>query len=150
MAEGPVPKPRVYPRGDPPTTKNPTRPDRPAGLRAEFESVDLDDIEEVPPSSEDVTDGIDIEFEEAQARDRDSVNKLLAMTGEQWSIDSQIEDLKEAAKDREKERKESPAPPAAKPAVSIPTPWDFGGAAEVLRTGDITEHTDPQRIVPRS
>jgi tetratricopeptide (TPR) repeat protein len=98
------------------------------GSRSSFESVDLEDIEAVPPSVEDVTDGIEIDFDDA---DRGSVDKLLAMTGESWSIDAQRETLKEAAKDKAddnaKETEKREAKANAKPALSIPTPYDFGG-----------------------
>src|SRR5690349_12621717 len=85
--------------------------------RASVESVDLedvedvDDLEEIPPSVEDVS--IDIEVEE-----RASVQNLLAMTGEGWSLDEQQASLKEAAKEKESERtRREAAPPQAKPAL---------------------------------
>ena len=98
--------------------------------RSSFVSVDLsDEVEAIPPSVEDVGD-IEVEFEDAAAADRGSVDKLLAMTGENWSIDAQRETLKEAAKDKDDSTKEretrEDAKSNAKPALSIPTPYDFG------------------------
>src|SRR4051794_21796864 len=76
--------------------RNPRRDDAPTA-RTQLPSVDLsDELEPIPASVEDVTDGIDIEFDDAAAADRGSVDKLLAMTGENWSIDAQRETLKEA------------------------------------------------------
>jgi cellulose synthase operon protein C len=86
--------------------------------RPEYESVDLEDLEEVPASVEEIS-GIDIEVDEG------NVDKILAMTGESWSIDAQRETLKEAAKGKERENK---LEAAAKPALHIPTPYDFGGS----------------------
>lgn len=103
--EGDAPKPPI-PRGDVDT------------VRGELVSVDLEDVEEIPPSTEDISDAIDVDFD-----DTGSVDKLLAMTGEGWSIEEQQQTLKEAAKDNEKH---DTSPPAAKPALMIPTPFDFG------------------------
>ncbi len=128
--EGHTPKP-PFARGDIATAR--TSPHRDS-----VESVDLEDVEEVPPSVEDVA--IEIELDEA---DRGSVENLLAMTGEGWSLDEQRDSLKEAAKDRETERaKREAAAPAAKPALAIPTPYDFGG-----KEGDARE-TIPRSIPP--
>jgi len=84
MAEGPGQR---FP--SPPKTED-------AGVRSagrpEYESVDLEDVEEVPLSVDEIS-AIDIDIEE------DNVDKILAMTGENWSIDAQRETLKEAAKD---------------------------------------------------
>ena len=65
--------------------------------RPEYESVDLEDVEEVPASVEEIS-AIDIDIEEA------NVDNILAMTGENWSIDAQRETLKEAAKDKDNEK----------------------------------------------
>jgi tetratricopeptide (TPR) repeat protein len=102
------------------------------GGRATLESIDLEDVESVPASVDDVSDGIDIDVElDEAAAERGSVDKLLAMTGENWSIDAQRESLKEAAKDKSPTEKETEqreeARPNAKPSLSIPTPYDFGG-----------------------
>lgn len=124
---------KARPRGDDATT-----------ARSTYESVDLEDVEEIPPSAEDVSDGIEVDFDESQpgGAGPGSVDKLLAMTGESWSIDAQREDLKEAAKDRESERRLEAAPSSAKPALSIPTPYDLGAA-------DLeTDHPKPARTVP--
>jgi len=95
--------------------------------RQMLESVDLEDVEEVPPSAEDVTEGIDIDFEDGGGG-AGSVDKLLAMTGESWSIDAQREDLKEAAKDKNEGDSADAAPPDARPSLSIPTPYDLGAS----------------------
>ena len=121
MAEGPGPRIAPLPRGDEPTARG-------GGPRPEYESVDLEEveaIEEVPPSSEEELSGIDIDIEEAS--EKSHVDKLLAMTGEVWSIDAQRETLKEAAKDKV-DRPVTETPPALEraPAVHIPTPFDFG------------------------
>jgi tetratricopeptide (TPR) repeat protein len=119
------PQPRV--REDAPTARNTGH-----GGRTTLESIDLEDVESVPASVDDVSDGIDIDVElDEAAAERGSVDKLLAMTGENWSIDSQRESLKEAAKDKSTSEKETEkreeARPNAKPSLSIPTPYDFGG-----------------------
>jgi cellulose synthase operon protein C len=114
--------------------KPPISPDDPPASRSELVSVDLEEVEEIPASTEDVTEAIDVEFDDAG-----SVDKLLAMTGESWSIDAQRETLKEAAKDRE--RPDESAPPAAKPALMIPTPFDFGAS-------DDAPQRSPSRAVP--
>ncbi len=102
----------------------------PSTGRSSFVSVDLEDVETVPPSVEDVSDGIDIDFEDGQGAG--SVEKLLAMTGESWSIEEQRESLKEAAKDKptaeQEKQTRAEAKANAKPALSIPTPYDFGAA----------------------
>lgn len=101
--------------------------------RSSFVSVDLEEVEEVPEmleslssieleSAEDVTDGIDVEFDDGEA----SVNKILAMTGDGLSLEEQRAVLKEAAKDEKKR----PSTPSVKPVLAIPTPFDLG-AAEV-------------------
>ncbi len=86
--------------------------------RGEVVSVDFEDVEEIPSSFEDVSDAIDVEFDDAA-----SVDKLLAMTGENWSIEEQRATLKEAARDRD-DRKDTP--PIAKPDLILPTPFDLG------------------------
>ncbi|MBX3262830.1 MAG: hypothetical protein KF782_24335 [Labilithrix sp.] len=114
--------------------------------RPEYESVDLEELEEAPASVEELS-GIDIEIEE------DNVDKLLAMTGESWSIDAQRETLKEAAKDPasktgdkdKKDGKESPPPPGVKPSLHIPTPYDFGGASADPGSGAILVEDEPSR-----
>ena len=98
----------------------------PPEMRPPFESVNIDGVMKDEGSSEsvqDVTDAVDVEFD-----DNASVDKLLAITGETWSIESQQKSLKdEAAKDEPKATKPPPLPmPSARPAVSIPTPYDFG------------------------
>ncbi|MDB5213609.1 MAG: domain protein putative component of TonB system, partial [Myxococcaceae bacterium] len=127
------------------------REDVPTGRfagRATLESIDLEDVEAVPASVDDVSDDIDIEFDEAAA-ERGSVDKLLAMTGENWSIDAQRESLKEAAKDKSPTEKETErrdeARPNAKPSLSIPTPYDFGGTDLIT---DIPSNTGPATTGP--
>lgn len=130
MAEGPTPSkfPPLPSRAamEEKTMQSAGTSPSPAGSspRPEYESVDLEELEEVGPQSVEELSGIDIEIEEG------NVEKLLAMTGEQWSIEGQQQTLKDAAKDppRDKDGKESPSPPPAKPAVHIPTPFDFGGS----------------------
>lgn len=46
-----------------------------------------------------------------------SVDRLLEITGENWSIDAQVESLKEATKDPEPKAGIAPLPPQAKPAL---------------------------------
>ncbi len=143
--------PNARAREDVPTARQDKSPT--SATRTTLESIDLEDVESVPASVEDVSDGIDIEFDEAAA-ERGSVDKLLAMTGESWSIDSQRESLKEAAKDkspgeRETEKREEQRP-NAKPSLSIPTPYDFGGKdliTDVPSTSSISAPVDKQ---PRS
>jgi len=60
-------------------------------MREKLASIDLEDVEEVPPSVEDVSDGIDVDFDDGSSG---SVDKLLEMTGENWSIDAQRETLR--------------------------------------------------------
>jgi tetratricopeptide (TPR) repeat protein len=140
---GPQQPPRTSPRPreDVPTARN--------EARGTLESIDLEDVESVPASVDDVSDGIDIEFDEGG--ERGSVDKLLAMTGENWSIDAQRESLKEAAKDKspgEKEtEKRDEARPNAKPSLSIPTPYDFGGKDLVT---DVPVASSPLGQSPRS
>lgn len=94
------------------------------GGRQEYESLDIDDVEEVP-SSADLSDDIGIIEVDL---DDGNVDKLLAMTGENWSIDTQRETLKEAAKDGRADVLDSPDLDAtARPSLHIPTPSDFGG-----------------------
>ncbi len=135
--EGHTPKP-PFARDEVKTAR--TSPHRDPAESVDLEDVeDIDDLEEVPPSvEEDVA--IEIDLDEA---DRASVENLLAMTGEGWSLDEQRDSLKEAAKDRETERaRREAAPPTAKPALAIPTPYDFGGAE-----GDVRE-TMPRSMPP--
>ncbi|HVJ90862.1 MAG TPA: hypothetical protein VM580_13750, partial [Labilithrix sp.] len=104
MAEGPehnvAPLPREHDEG--------ARP----GTRSDYESVDFEVVEEL---------GIDVEFEDA------SVQKILAMTGEDWSLDEQRETLKEAAKNRR--AKAGDDEPSSRPSLHIPTPYDLGGSS---------------------
>ena len=97
-------------------------------VRSSFVSVDLEDVETVPHSVEEIGDDIDIEFDDGGSPG--SVEKLLAMTGENWSIEDQRESLKEAAKDKPTTEQETRAEAKAnaKPSLSIPTPYDFGAA----------------------
>src|SRR5512143_3766338 len=132
-ARSPKPAPAI-PREDAPTHRNRTSGE---GGRGSFVSVDDAEIEEVPPSVEDVTDGIDVEFDDPAA----SVNKLLAMTGESWSIDAQRETLKEAAKD--KDAKPEEAKPDAKPSLVMPTPYDLG-----KKSDEDSAKSGPVRSVP--
>ena len=147
--EGRAPKPALEkrpqqprPREDAPTARN-------DGPRGTLESIDPEDIEAVPASVDDVSVDIDIELDEAA--ERGSVDKLLAMTGENWSIDSQRESLKEAAKDKSPTEKETEkreeAPPNAKPSLSIPTPYDFGGKDLIT---DVPGASGPLGQTPRS
>jgi tetratricopeptide (TPR) repeat protein len=82
-------------------------------VRSEYESVDLDEME---------ISGIDVV-------DSANVENLLAMTGENWSIDEQRETLKKAAKKDTHEEKPSSSA-AERPSVKMPTAGDFGGTAE--------------------
>lgn len=136
----PPPPPNIMAQADlpplpPPPPANtrgsakPAPPAPPGPHRPEYESVDLEDVEEVPASQPEELSGIDIDIDETG---EGNVDKILAMTGEMWSIDSQRDQLKEAAKDKDKnkDRGESPPPPLAKPALHIPTPFDFGGTGE--------------------
>jgi tetratricopeptide (TPR) repeat protein len=95
-------------------------------IRAEYESVDLSDVEEVPPSSElDDDDGaVEVDLDDENV----SVDKILAMTGETWSIDAQRESLKqEAAKEaKDKDGQEAKDKEDSRPSLHIPTPYDFG------------------------
>src|SRR5262245_47043197 len=127
MAEGPGPRPPPLPRGDDPTHR--TGPPR-----RDYESVDLEEVE-MPPSVEEIR-GIDIDIEDG------NVEKLLAITGENWSIDTQRETLKEAAKNKDERPKEPPPPPSTKPALKIPTPYDFGGS-----DGLVADRTGPQAVI---
>jgi tetratricopeptide (TPR) repeat protein len=86
--------------------------------RASFVSIDLEELDVVPSSTDEVGEDIDVDFEEG------SVESLLAMTGETWSIDTQLDDLKEAA--REDDVKTPFFVPDAKPSLSMPTPYDLG------------------------
>ena len=90
-------------------------------MRKEYESVDLDEMD---------MSGIEL-------LDDASVENLLAMTGESWSIDEQRETLKKAAKDKDKDEKDKApesiqllASTGEKPSVKIPTAGDFGGTQE--------------------
>jgi cellulose synthase operon protein C len=122
MAEGPGPRFPPLPRADEPTQRGG------ASRRAEYESVDLEDMEEVPASIEELS-GIDLDLDEQS--EQKNVDNILAMTGEIWSIDAQRETLKEAAKDKEQRQKDTQPPADKKPSVHIPTPYDFGGAAAI-------------------
>jgi len=132
--EGRAPKPKADD-----TVKRPRAPSAPpvpapaSAARGQYESVDLEELEVVPASVDDVSEGIDVDIDDELAGPRDdagSVDKLLAMTGENWSIDAQREDLKEAAKDKDRESAShlAAAPASAKPALSIPTPYDLGAS----------------------
>ena len=86
------PQPHAEASGPPPAPGS-------SAPRGSFVSVDLEDVEMVPPSveeiaaddeeiaadDEEIADDIDIDFEEGGAA-AGSVDKLLAMTGESWSI----------------------------------------------------------------
>jgi tetratricopeptide (TPR) repeat protein len=153
--EGRAPKPtgpQPRAREDAPTARN-TGP----GGRGTLESIDLEDVESVPASVDDVSDGIDIDVElDEAAAERGSVDKLLAMTGENWSIDAQRESLKEAAKDKSPSEKETEkreeARPNAKPSLSIPTPYDFGGKDLVTDVpgASVESRSAPVGAAPRS
>lgn len=125
--EGRSPKPPTA-RGDVETARTEHRGSVDSLDLEDVHDVDsVDDLEVVPASVEDVSVedmSIDIEIDE-----RGSVKNLLAMTGEGWSLDEQQASLKEAAKENETERsRREAAPPQARPALAIPTPFDLGGA----------------------
>ena len=124
--EGRAPKPTGPQQPNPHAGAPGAPPDAsPSVTRGSFVSVDLEDVEVVPPSVEEIApDDIDIDFEEGAPAG--SVEKLLAMTGEGWSIEDQRESLKEAAKDKLSEPADDHA--NARPSLSIPTPYDFGAA----------------------
>ncbi len=108
--------------GRPPESAGPSRDDTPADpARSSFTSVDLEDIEAVPASVEE----IDVDFDD----DFNSVDKLLSMTGEHLSIDEQRESLKEAGRTHPDR---GSAPADAKPSISLPTPYELGAAAPPL------------------
>jgi cellulose synthase operon protein C len=133
----------------PPLSREDIQTARTSAHRAPVESVDLEDVEEVPPSVEDLASVDDLAIE-IDLDDRDSVQNLLTMTGEGWSLDEQRDSLKEAAKERVSERSQrEAAPPAARPAVAIPTPFDFGGAEGASGSGDSGE-ADVRETLPRS
>lgn len=99
-------------------------PAPPSSARGVFESVDLEEVEvldDKPPPSEAVLEEIDVEFDDPPG----SVDKLLAITGEGWTVDAHRENLKDAAKDP---ARADAAPPSAAPALAIPTPFDLGAA----------------------
>jgi tetratricopeptide (TPR) repeat protein len=107
--------------------------------RPEYEPVDLDEVEEIPPSVEaipaSVEEIIDVDLDEG------TVDKILAMTGENWSIDAQRETLKEAAKekvDNDEKRERS----VEKPSLSMPTPYDFGATGEAFSDSIFVEVED--------
>src|SRR5437868_6903400 len=90
-----------------------------AKARGEYESVDLDEME----------------ISGVEHIDSGSVENLLAMTGEGWSIDEQRETLKKAAKkdapdDAVPESIKMLASTGERPSVKIPTAGDFGPADE--------------------
>ncbi len=159
--------------------------------RPEYESVDLEEIEEVPPSTDRGSiEEIEAEVEEVPPSvelvstinldeainldstinlddtssadmsvdvdfdDGDNVDKILAMTGENWSIDAQRESLKEAAKDKEPEK--ASTRPAEKPALSLPTPFDLGATHDTIAGGRLLDDEpvaarpsqQPQRSAP--
>jgi len=70
-----------------------------------------------PPSSVVDIEAIDVEFD-----DPFSVDRLLEITGENWSIDAQVETLKEATKSPEPRPGIAPSKPQAKP--PLPTDLD--------------------------
>ncbi|AKV01095.1 TPR domain protein, putative component of TonB system [Labilithrix luteola] len=109
-------------------------------IHTSFVSVDFEDVEDLPPSTEDVSDEIDVELDGDA-----SVDKLLAMTGENWSIDAHRETLKEAGKDKDRE---SRLAPDAKPAVPIPTPFDFGADENTVRPPEPARPAAPGRSGP--
>lgn len=129
----------------PPTPRGDDATHRGGPPRSEYESVDLEDVEEVPPSVEELS-SIEVDLEEA------NVGKILAITGENWSIEAQRETLKEAAKDKDKPEP-SPPPPtvSARPSLHIPTPFDFGGSsAENTIVSDGDDPSRPSMRAPRS
>jgi cellulose synthase operon protein C len=135
QGEGPAPKPAG---SQPRAAREEEATDQ--GVRSSLVSIDLsDEVEPAPPSVEDVSEDIDIEFEDG------NVDKLLEMTGENWSIDAQRETLKEAAKDRGAAENDDAA--SARPSVSIPTPYDFG-AADLVTEIPVVPPPLPARSVP--
>jgi tetratricopeptide (TPR) repeat protein len=86
-----------------------------------------------PASTEEL--GIDVDFD-----DGGGVDKILAMTGESWSIDAQRETLKEAAKEKE----EKPKAKAEKPSLSMPTPYDFGATGDTFAGGVLFPEEEPE------
>lgn len=142
MVESQGPKPPPIPRGDDAT--------HPGGVlspaRPEYESVDLEEVEEVPPSQpEELSGSIEIDLDEVEAQG--NVDKILAMTVETWSIDSQRDQLKEAARDKDQEAPESSGAPESteRPSVQIPTPFDFGST-----TGEYSVLEEEPSPPPRS
>ncbi len=75
---------------------------------------------QAPPSSSDA-DAIDVVFDDVA-----SVDRLLEITGESWSIDGQVESLKEATKVPTLVEK---SVAAHQPRVMMPTPYDLGNEA---------------------
>ena len=146
-------KPKLPPEAASSEPREPRAPQPPAATssgRASFVSVDLEDVEMVPPSVEEIA-GDDIEIEFEDGAERGSVDKLLAMTGENWSIEEQRESLKEAAK---KDRT-SEVPPAndaanARPSLSLPTPYELGGADLVTEHPATSAATATAASAPRS
>lgn len=118
-----APTPPQKPASPPPARRSSdTLNDAPPSGRASFVSVDLEDMEVIEDRpSETPIEEIDIEFEEAPG----SVDKLLAITGEGWTVDAHRENLKDAAKDPDKA---DTTPPSARPDLAIPTPFDLGAA----------------------
>src|SRR6516225_9446240 len=79
--------------------------------------------------------GADLEFDDGTAT-------LLTLTGEEWSIDAQRETLKEAARDKRSVERQ-PESPNAKPAVAVPTPFDFGGTSSDETPVILVEEDEP-------
>lgn len=89
--------------------------------RESFASIEMEDVVEDAPPSEGEID-VDIDFEDDASPG--SVQNILSITGESWSLDAQRADLKEAARDR---TTSNLADVPSAPALSIPTPYDLGG-----------------------
>lgn len=117
-----------------------------ASSRLAFDSIDLEDVVEDDGSAvdltsavsleldalsvEDLTDAVDVDFD-----DEGAIDKLLAMTGENWSIEAEQASLKEAAKDDRESVAALSSRPAEKASLSIPTPFDFGASEETASPG---------------
>lgn len=112
----------------------------PSSGRAAYISVDLEMDDEEDASVEDVTDGLDVEFDTARPG---SIDKLLAMTGESWSIDAQREDLKTAAKDDEGTKRDILPPADVRPSLNIPTPFDLGAKEDAIPPQSIARSVPP-------
>jgi tetratricopeptide (TPR) repeat protein len=101
----------------------------------------------VPASIEELS-GIDIDLDEMSSPG--NVDKLLAMTGENWSIDAQRETLKQAAKEKDAHARDIQESGDKRPSVSLPTPYDFGGATTETTPPDDDPSRPALRAPPRS